>query len=175
MRQFKKLWMDQEAVSPVIAVILMVAITVVLAAVLYLWAQSFIPTGKSTPTATMTTSMDDGNYVLTVADIGTSAAGSSVEYFVLTSSFQTVERGELDDVYNKVLRNPIDGSILANVSWRDSNQDDKLSANDVIILLGEDNDEWNDQDVEPGMIQAGYIFRLTFGPTGKTIVQVELT
>ena len=33
---------DEQAVSPVIAVILMVAITVVLAAVLYVWALSLI-------------------------------------------------------------------------------------------------------------------------------------
>ena len=174
MRQFKKLWMDQEAVSPVIAVILMVAITVVLAAVLYMWAQSFVPTGKNTPTATMTTSMEDGNYVLSIADIDNEAAGSSVTYYVLTSAMATVETGELDDVYNKVLRNPIDGSILANVSWRDADQNDKLNSGDVIYLLGEDNDEWNDEDVEPGIIQSGYIFRLAFNPTDKVIVQVTL-
>ena len=42
---------DEQAVSPVIAVILMVAITVVLAAVLYVWASSFLGgTTKNAPT-----------------------------------------------------------------------------------------------------------------------------
>ncbi len=43
---------DNEGVSPVIAVILMVAITVVLAAVLYVWAASFLEQGESAPIAT---------------------------------------------------------------------------------------------------------------------------
>ena len=43
---------NNEGVSPVIAVILMVAITVVLAAVLYVWAASFLEQGESAPIAT---------------------------------------------------------------------------------------------------------------------------
>ena len=43
---------NDKGVSPVIAVILMVAITVVLAAVLYVWAASFLEQGESAPIAT---------------------------------------------------------------------------------------------------------------------------
>ncbi len=43
---------NDEGVSPVIAVILMVAITVVLAAVLYVWEASFLEQGESAPIAT---------------------------------------------------------------------------------------------------------------------------
>ena len=47
---------DEQAVSPVIAVILMVAITVVLAAVLYVWASSFLGgTTKNAPTQLIVT------------------------------------------------------------------------------------------------------------------------
>jgi flagellin-like protein len=51
----KKIWAvrkDSEAVSPVIATILMVAITVVLAAVLYVMVLGFGGTSTTTPTAT---------------------------------------------------------------------------------------------------------------------------
>ena len=48
---FKKMWKDEEAVSPVIATILMVAITVVLAGVLVVYMQQFSKTGTSLPTA----------------------------------------------------------------------------------------------------------------------------
>jgi len=51
----KKIWAvrkDSEAVSPVIATILMVAITVVLAAVLYVMVLGFGGTQNTTPTAT---------------------------------------------------------------------------------------------------------------------------
>lgn len=175
MRQFKKMWMDQEAVSPVIAVILMVAITVVLAAVLYVWAQSFVPTGKSTPTATLTVSRQDGNYVLLVAEIDGPKAGNSIDYYIMDQNYRAIETNDLDSAYNKLLRNPIDGGILSNISWRDADSDDKLSTGDVIFLLGEDNDQWNGQDVDPGPVKAGWIFRLVFGPTGKPIAEVELT
>lgn len=47
----KNIWKNNEAVSPVIAVILMVAITVVLAAVLYVWAAGLASTGGSAPSA----------------------------------------------------------------------------------------------------------------------------
>ena len=53
----KKMWKmrkNKEAVSPVIATILMVAITVVLAAVLYVMVMGFGGTSGNTPTATMT-------------------------------------------------------------------------------------------------------------------------
>ena len=44
---------DEEAVSPVIAVILMVAITVVLAATVYVWVSGFGSNSNSTPAHTM--------------------------------------------------------------------------------------------------------------------------
>jgi flagellin-like protein len=54
----KKIWKirkNSEAVSPVIATILMVAITVVLAAVLYVMVMGFTPGGGSTPQGAFTT------------------------------------------------------------------------------------------------------------------------
>ncbi|MDI6856610.1 MAG: type IV pilin N-terminal domain-containing protein, partial [Candidatus Thermoplasmatota archaeon] len=44
---------EKEAVSPVIGVILMVAITVVLAAVLYVWVSGFMGGGAQTPTISL--------------------------------------------------------------------------------------------------------------------------
>ena len=52
---------NDEGVSPVIAVILMVAITVVLAAVLYVWAASFLEQGESAPIGTFYTTKDSQN------------------------------------------------------------------------------------------------------------------
>ena len=51
---------NEDGVSPVIAVILMVAITVVLAAVLYVWAASFLEQGESAPIATFFTEKNSG-------------------------------------------------------------------------------------------------------------------
>ena len=49
----KKIWRNEEGVSPVIAVILMVAITVVLAAVLYVMVSGMLGTTGTTPTVSM--------------------------------------------------------------------------------------------------------------------------
>ena len=49
---------DEEAVSPVIAVILMVAITVVMAAVLYAWVSGWGLQPKNSPTGSMMASED---------------------------------------------------------------------------------------------------------------------
>ncbi|RLF41686.1 MAG: type IV pilin, partial [Thermoplasmata archaeon] len=43
------MWKDMTGVSPIIAVILMVAITVVLAATIYVWVSGFGGSGSSTP------------------------------------------------------------------------------------------------------------------------------
>ncbi len=51
---FKKNWKSRRAVSPVIATILMVAITVVLAAVLYVMVMGFNGSSSNAPTASMT-------------------------------------------------------------------------------------------------------------------------
>jgi len=68
----KKYWAirkDSEAVSPVIATILMVAITVVLAAVLYVMVLGFGGGGTQTPTATYQDIPATGGRRVTVLDI----------------------------------------------------------------------------------------------------------
>jgi len=72
---------DEKAVSPVIATILMVAITVVLAAVLYVMVSGLISGPGGTPTAwgvNIGKSGDQSNWTLTFTSIPTSAATSSV-------------------------------------------------------------------------------------------------
>jgi flagellin-like protein len=66
----KKIWAirkDAEAVSPVIATILMVAITVVLAAVLYVMVLGFGGTSTQTPTSSLTKSTVTGGDKFTFA------------------------------------------------------------------------------------------------------------
>jgi flagellin-like protein len=72
----KKIWKirkNSEAVSPVIATILMVAITVVLAAVLYVMVMGFSGPGTQTPTAAVTaTKMIGTEYRITLISISSS-------------------------------------------------------------------------------------------------------
>ncbi len=73
----KKLWLirkDQEAVSPVIATILMVAITVVLAAVLYVMVSGLLGGGSTTTAKSVGLSPQSGatNWTLLVSSVSTS-------------------------------------------------------------------------------------------------------
>ncbi len=68
----KKTWAvrkDSEAVSPVIATILMVAITVVLAAVLYVMVLGFGGTSTTTPTATYSKNAISGGQQINIVSI----------------------------------------------------------------------------------------------------------
>ncbi len=68
---------DEEAVSPVIAVILMVAITVVLAGVLYVWVSSF--GGGGTTGVSISASLDDKTSYYSVGIIKVSGGSLSLD------------------------------------------------------------------------------------------------
>jgi archaeal type IV pilus assembly protein PilA len=59
LKMMKKIWKNRSGVSPVIATILMVAITVVLAAVLYVMVMGFGGSTPQAPAATLTKSGSD--------------------------------------------------------------------------------------------------------------------
>ena len=87
---------DNEGVSPVIAVILMVAITVVLAAVLYVWAASFLEQGDPSPFAQFTsTKNSSGDYYVTVVKVSTKYDLEAFSYFLKDSTGTTSEFGEI--------------------------------------------------------------------------------
>ena len=70
---------DEEAVSPVIATILMVAITVVLAAVLYVMVSGLIGTGTNAPNSIgITRTSSGGNWILTVSSVTGTMTNSTV-------------------------------------------------------------------------------------------------
>ncbi len=86
----KKTWeirRKKEGVSPVIATILMVAITVVLAAVLYVMVMGFGGGNQSTPTASVTNVRNvAGNYTCTVQSISANTVKFADTLIVVTPS-----------------------------------------------------------------------------------------
>lgn len=80
---------DEDAVSPVIATILMVAITVVLAAVLYVMVSGLITTPNTTPTAwgvSLGSSGDGTNWTLQFTSIPQTQQTTNVFITVVTGS-----------------------------------------------------------------------------------------
>lgn len=79
-RKFKR---DDDAVSPVIAVILMVAITVVLAATIYVWVSGFGASGSQSDTAALTVVSSSGGVVtLQLASVSPTATWNTLKIVV---------------------------------------------------------------------------------------------
>ncbi len=154
---------DNEGVSPVIAVILMVAITVVLAAVLYVWAASFLEQGDTSPFAQFTSSKNSGgDYYVTVVKVSTKYDLEAFSYFLKDSTGTTNEFGEIamqnlsgnvvgiDVSYDRTCDESCDddlqtrsdavdgddGAIYA-VTFNDNDNDGKLSAGDKFVARGQ--------------------------------------
>jgi flagellin-like protein len=84
---------DEKAVSPVIATILMVAITVVLAAVLYVMVSGLISGPGSTPKAIgagVTRSSDGTNWIITFTSVPTGLSQNSTTLTLISGSGATL-------------------------------------------------------------------------------------
>lgn len=96
-RKSLKVTAEDEAVSPVIAVILMVAITVVLAAVVYVWVSGFSVDSnggaRSISVTTQPTANNNATFIVTSAsaslrwsEVQATLGGSTLQYANLTAS-----------------------------------------------------------------------------------------
>ena len=156
---------NDEGVSPVIAVILMVAITVVLAAVLYVWAASFLEQGESAPIATFFVQEgSDGIYHVDVIKVskqenlaafsfylkdetGSTYVGSGHGFGEVAMQIIGGEEHGIDMAYDggdeQLDRRAAnvsddDGSAFP-VHFNDNDRDGKLSAGDQFLVYGSGN------------------------------------
>ena len=152
---------DEQAVSPVIAVILMVAITVVLAAVLYVWASSFLGgTTKNAPTGSMIASEDgSGVWTVQIVKINPQVSVNSVHWYLLDVQGNTKTDGLVSDVYGYYAGN---GKAVVFV---DNDFNGKLSPGDK--FEASPGEPGSALESESGITD--YSFRLKFEPTGDVI------
>ena len=180
---------NDEGVSPVIAVILMVAITVVLAAVLYVWAASFLEQGESAPIATFLTNQDSaGVYHVQVIKVSKQEDLLGFSYFLkdttgstfvggngfgeIAMQFQGGEEMGINKDYNgddEALQSRAtnvsndDGSNFP-VHFADNDRDGKLSAGDQFSVYGPDT----------GPAVDGWKIDIQFDATGDIIGSAKL-
>ena len=130
----KKIWKirkNSEAVSPVIATILMVAITVVLAAVLYVMVMGFNTGTNNTPTGafTGTPASVTGGYKMSFG------AFSQDVKFVDSKVVLTV--GGVAQAAQAMTAPPSVNTFTANtITWTDLGADGKISVGDSLVLGG---------------------------------------
>lgn len=159
----RKLYKSEEAVSPVIAVILMVAITVVLAAVLYVWASSFIQTSKNTPTGALTAEkISEDTYNVQIIKLTPTVSVNSINFFLLDDEGKTKANGAVADIYGYFLGQG------KGVVFADNDYNGKLSPGDLFTIHA---GEKGDANLEGINNLNGYKFRLKFTPTGENVGQ----
>lgn len=152
---------NEEAVSPVIAVILMVAITVVMAAVLYAWLGGIIGgSPKSPPTGSMMVENDGTDvWKVSIIKMNPTVSITSVHWYLLDISDFTKVDGMVSDVYGFK-----SGEGKA-VTFVDNDFDAKVSPGDQFVIYpGEEGtllEAYDDLE--------DYSFRMKFDPTGDTI------
>jgi FlaG/FlaF family flagellin (archaellin) len=105
----------------------MVAITVVLAAVVYIWVVGFLPTGKQGASMGATYSSASGTYDhrVTIQQSIPSITVKGVKYYIMTGNDIVVENGIVADIYSK----DVNG-----ITFTDNDADGKISVNDIFRI-----------------------------------------
>ena len=122
-KNMKRMKNNEEAVSPVIAIILMVAITVVLAGVLYMWVISLADTDEGV--SIMHFSLEDGqNSDTTQGVFFLIRAGKGVDLDPMRQSFFVAEKGNSPKKLDMNWRDyeqdkPTGGDLSAKYDWKD--------------------------------------------------------
>ena len=155
---------NDDGVSPVIAVILMVAITVVLAAVLYVWAASFLEQGESAPIATFfVEESSSGVYHVEVIKVSKQEDLAGFSYFLKDDSgstyvggngfgeiamqivggeehgIDTSYTGDDDQLKSRATNVSDDDGSVYPVHFSDNDRDGFLSAGDQFMVYGTGN------------------------------------
>ena len=154
---------NEEAVSPVIAVILMVAITVVMAAVLYAWVSGWGLQPKNSPTGSMMASNDGTVWDVQIIKMNPQASINSVHWYLMDIQGLTKAEGVVTDIYG--YKQGEGKSVI----YIDNDYNAKVSPGDIFTFYpgeGESNSSYSLADV-PSLND--YSFRLKFDPTGDTI------
>ncbi len=176
---------NDEGVSPVIAVILMVAITVVLAAVLYVWAASFLEQGESAPIATFFVQEgSDGIYHVDVIKVSKQENLAAFSFYLKDETGSTYvgqghgfgevamqiiggEEHGIDMAYNgddpqlerRAANVSDDDGSKYPVHFNDNDRDGKLSAGDQFLVYGSGN-------AAEGPASDNWRLDILFDPTG---------
>ncbi len=135
----KKNWKNRSGVSPVIATILMVAITVVLAAVLYVMVMGFgaNPSNNATGAIGPAQKVSDQKYTIAVTSISQNdIAFTDCKVNLLSAGTSVNTTGNGAAVSLKASAQDL-GAIYK-IQYTDSDGNGKISAGDVIVLTTTD-------------------------------------
>lgn len=142
-------------INPIIAVVIIVAITVVLAAILYVRASGSFCGSKDTPKGDIQiVGSDDNNYFIKVIDMNPTVGVTGMDWFLYDHNGQTVGStyGSVDEIYCL---------YEGNVTFHDVDLDGKVSPEDMFVVAKELPDGTK--------IPVEYSLSLKFSPTNDVI------
>ena len=152
-QKIKKLWEDKTGVSPIIAVILMVAITVVLAATIYVWVSGFgggEGTTSSISLAQIDYDTDGTNYTITYR-VNDAEGGLGWEDIEVTIAGTTIWDGENQPGTNFTITSggttdatEMTGKIEAGDSFEYTTVANPIGLTVNVFDMGADNIIWSD-------------------------------
>jgi flagellin-like protein len=134
---FKLVWKDREGVSPVIAVILLVAITVVLVSVLYFTVAGMVEETKPTPIVAIDFNEHDtieGMYIGGVVSMSEEVKLSQASLTLID-----VESGDSGAIHPLVTGGETSagsGADMINITFTDGGMTGKLEPSDVFVITG---------------------------------------
>ena len=150
---------NKEAVSPVIGVILMVAITVILAAVVYIWVSGLTGGGvKDAPVISYTAaSTSEGDFQIKITGVSVQQSVRAYKFFLKDNNGVTITTGTVDKIYGQ-------DTITSHVYFQDNAVNGKVSTGDFFV-------------VDKDYAEYGYKLVLIYTPTpgGATSLDATLT
>jgi flagellin-like protein len=135
--RFKYLWKDRDGVSPVIAVILLVAMTVVLVAVLYYSVSGMIDETKITPVAALGFKEDEtieGQYTGGVVSISYKTFTKDVSMTIVDVDSGSSE--VIQPLTNDASASAGPAGSEITVTYKDEGKQGILDSSDVIFITG---------------------------------------
>ncbi len=119
---------EKSAVSPIIGVLLLIVITMVIAAAVYLWVSNLLGGGaKTTPTVKMTAERADKNYTVIIDYVSRAVDIDAVRFYILEGG-KTIASGSPATVF---------GNLTGNIGFIDMNYRKDISVDDIFIIRGE--------------------------------------
>jgi flagellin-like protein len=164
----------KEAVSPVIAVILMVAITVVLAAVLYVMVSGLITDTQTTPRLSMQAANSADGHNWTISMTGFTQEILLKDLTMVLTDSNGIERASIEDLTGAAAANYTlndDGGNYVLVFNKGSGSPTELSASQSFVVFGVNA---NNADSTTNYAE-DYILKMIYDPSGDSVDTVTLT
>ena len=171
----KRFSQKRNAVSPVIATILLVAITVVLVGILFAWIIPLIDQpSKPTPDINIALSTEvDGEetyFKVLITEVNAEPTLNNIKYRVYDSGQRQIEEMRADsEVYGNLAHLAHYEDELLGVGFSDTDADGHLSVDDYFLIKQHFNKKYNPEiDISGGKMS------LIYTPTGSMLEDIEL-